>query len=299
MEGIYAFEDIDDELPLVPLAARRALDVAGRKLSLKAWQALALPRRQELVRQGRSARVDVSAVHAAVAQAAPPATPIDADDESRLVDPSAELLAAVHAAAGPQALDAARWHTLDPLARFALVHVALRGHPGRVREACDEILGGLSHISPTGEAQMVDVGEKEITQRRALAQAVVRMSKATAQRIVDAAGPKGDVLGVARIAGIMAAKRTPDLIPLCHTVALSRVALSFDVDVERGTVTIKAAADAHDRTGVEMEAMVAASIAALTIYDMLKAVERGITVSEVVLLEKSGGRSGHYRREPT
>jgi cyclic pyranopterin phosphate synthase len=124
------------------------------------------------------------------------------------------------------------------------------------------------------------------------------MQPATAERIVEHAGPKGDVLAAARIAGIVAAKRTPELIPLCHGVALARVAIGFEVDVERGEVRIKAAADARDRTGVEMEAMVAVTVAALTIYDMLKAVERGISIEEVVLLEKVGGRSGHYRREP-
>ena len=123
------------------------------------------------------------------------------------------------------------------------------------------------------------------------------MRPATAERVVAASGPKGDVLAAARIAGIMAAKRTPELIPLCHGIALAQVTVHFDVDVEAGRVTVEAGATAADRTGVEMEAMVAASIAALTIYDMLKAVERGIVIEEVVLLGKAGGRSGHYRRQ--
>jgi cyclic pyranopterin phosphate synthase len=296
---VFKFEDIGEDLPLLPLAARRALDAAGRKLSLKAWQALPLQARRELVRQGSGERVDIEAVRAAIRTAVPPATTMPDDDESRLASPSSELLSAVRHAAGNQALDPHRWASLGPLERFALVHLVKRGQEGRLREACDEILGtGLTHLSPAGEAQMVDIGEKDVTQRRALAQARVRMTPATARRIVEASGPKGDVLAVARIAAIMAAKRTSELIPLCHPVALSRVALSFDVDVDGGSVVIKAAADARDRTGVEMEAMVAASVAALTIYDMLKAVERGISIEEVVLLEKSGGRSGHYRREP-
>jgi cyclic pyranopterin phosphate synthase len=143
---------------------------------------------------------------------------------------------------------------------------------------------------------MVDVGEKSVTHRQARATATVRMLPETAERVAAASGPKGDVLSVARIAGIMAAKRTPDLIPLCHGIALTQVTVNFAVDVEAGRVTVEAAAEARDRTGVEMEAMVAAAVAALTIYDMLKAVERGIVIEEIVLLEKSGGRSGQYRR---
>jgi cyclic pyranopterin phosphate synthase len=157
----------------------------------------------------------------------------------------------------------------------------------------------LSHLSASGEAHMVDVAAKPETLRRALASARVRMRPETVRLVEEHGGPKGDVLGVARLAGILAAKRTAELIPLCHPIALTRVAVHFDLDVAAGTIEVKAAADAHGRTGVEMEAMVAASVAALTVYDMLKGVERGIAIDEVVLLEKSGGRSGHYRRDPT
>jgi cyclic pyranopterin phosphate synthase len=160
------------------------------------------------------------------------------------------------------------------------------------------LAGGLTHLSKSGDARMVDVGAKPITHRRALAAAVVRMMPAAARKIAEGQGAKGDVLAAARIAGIMAAKRTPELIPLCHTVALTKVGVQLDVDADEGAVYIKAAADAHDRTGVEMEAMVAASAAALTIYDMMKAVDRGMVIEQVVLLEKSGGRSGLYRRDP-
>ena len=144
---------------------------------------------------------------------------------------------------------------------------------------------------------MVDVGQKPITHRRAVASATVRMRPSTTRLLSGHAAPKGDVLAAARIAGISAAKRTPELIPLCHGIALTGVVVDFDVDAAAGTVRIDATAEARDRTGVEMEAMVAASVAALTIYDMLKAVEREISIEQVVLSEKSGGRSGHYRRQ--
>ena len=143
---------------------------------------------------------------------------------------------------------------------------------------------------------MVGVGDKPITRRVAVAGARVAMLPATAALVEQAAGPKGDVLQVARIAGISAAKRTPELIPLCHGIALTRVAVSFRVEQAQGLIHVRAEAEARDRTGVEMEAMVAASVVALTIYDMLKAVEKGIVVEEVVLLSKDGGRSGNYRR---
>jgi cyclic pyranopterin phosphate synthase len=145
---------------------------------------------------------------------------------------------------------------------------------------------------------MVDVGRKPVTARRAVASAVVRMNPETARRIVERDVPKGDVLAAARLAGIMASKKTSDLLPLCHPLALTRVAVQLDVDAERGEVHIKTATEAHDRTGVEMEALTAASVAALTIYDMAKSMDRSMTIGQVMLLEKSGGRSGHYRRLP-
>jgi cyclic pyranopterin phosphate synthase len=303
---VYRFEDIGADLPLLPLAARRALDAAGYKLSLKAWQALPHELRHQLTVAGSGAEVDLEAVVQAVADAEPSATRMDAADESRLELPGAELSTACAESFGDGALDEALWQRLTLLERFALAHLAKPARRGRLREAYREIVGStpatkpaLTHLNERGEAHMVNVGDKAITRRRALAVARVRMKPASAQHIVDVTGPKGDVLATARIAGIMAAKRTSELIPLCHAIALTRVAIAFDVDVAEGRVTIKAAVDAEDRTGVEMEAMTAASVAALTIYDMLKAVERGIVIEQVVLLEKMGGRSGHYRREPT
>jgi cyclic pyranopterin monophosphate synthase len=154
----------------------------------------------------------------------------------------------------------------------------------------------LTHLDASGRARMVDVGSKPATERRAVARAVVRVSAETAARVAVGDAPKGDVLGVARIAGIQAAKRTSELIPLCHPLALSFVGVEGAVDVDDGAVVLTAEARTNGPTGVEMEALTAASVAALTVYDMLKGIERGAEISEVVLLEKSGGRSGTWRR---
>ncbi|MEA2428245.1 MAG: cyclic pyranopterin monophosphate synthase [Thermoleophilaceae bacterium] len=143
---------------------------------------------------------------------------------------------------------------------------------------------------------MVDVGSKDVTDRRAVARAVVRMSVETAALVQAGDAPKGDVLGVARIAGVLAAKRTAELIPLCHTLGLSFADVDVEVDVDSGSVVLTAEARTSGQTGVEMEAMTAAAVAALTVYDMVKGVERGVVVEAVELLEKSGGRSGVWRR---
>ena len=156
---------------------------------------------------------------------------------------------------------------------------------------------GLTHIDAEGTARMVDVGAKPATERRARARAVVRMAAATAQAVLAGDGPKGDVLGTARLAGIQAAKRTAELIPLAHPLMLSWVDLELAVDAGNGTVAIEAEARTVAGTGVELEAMTAASVAALTVYDMVKGLERGVVVEQVCLLEKSGGRSGSWRRD--
>jgi cyclic pyranopterin phosphate synthase len=157
-------------------------------------------------------------------------------------------------------------------------------------------MGELSHIGPDGAARMVDVGGKQPTERKATAQAVVRMKPETAKLIAEG-GPKGDVLQVARLAGIQGAKRTAELIPLCHTLPLDSVSVDLDLDQDAGTVTITTGASTTGRTGVEMEALTAASVAALTIYDMVKAAERGVTIESIALLGKSGGRSGDWSRD--
>jgi cyclic pyranopterin monophosphate synthase len=154
----------------------------------------------------------------------------------------------------------------------------------------------LTHLDEAGQARMVDVGEKPATDRRAKARAVVRVSRDTARAVLAGDAPKGDVLGVARIAGIQAAKRTAELIPLCHPLALSHVNVEASVDESNAEITITAEARTTGPTGVEMEALTAAAVAALTVYDMVKGIERGAEIAEVALLEKSGGRSGEWRR---
>jgi cyclic pyranopterin phosphate synthase len=153
----------------------------------------------------------------------------------------------------------------------------------------------LTHLGDDGRARMVDVGAKPTNERRATARARLRMAPGTAQAVERGDGPKGEVLGVARIAGIQAAKQTSTLIPLCHPLPLSFVDVAASVDVEAGLVELIAEARTVGQTGVEMEAMTAASVAALTVYDMVKGLERGVAIEGVVLLTKSGGRSGDYR----
>jgi cyclic pyranopterin phosphate synthase len=143
---------------------------------------------------------------------------------------------------------------------------------------------------------MVDVGDKPATERTAVARACVRVRPDTARAVQEGNAPKGDVLGTARLAGIQAAKRTSELIPLCHPIALTFVGVEGEVDVEGGEIVLTAEAKTTGPTGVEMEALTAASVAALTVYDMVKGIERGAEIAEVVLLEKSGGRSGEWRR---
>jgi len=152
----------------------------------------------------------------------------------------------------------------------------------------------LTHFDQRGNAHMVDVGAKEITERVAVARASVTMQAATIKLIATKKAKKGDVLAVAQLAGIMAAKKTPDLIPLCHPLALSSVDVTLTIDAKRRAVEIKATCKLKGRTGVEMEALTAASVAALTVYDMCKAVDRGMVISEIRLLHKSGGKSGTF-----
>jgi cyclic pyranopterin phosphate synthase len=153
----------------------------------------------------------------------------------------------------------------------------------------------LTHIDAKGEAHMVDVSTKRSTARVAIAQGQVIVSKTTLDLIVKGNATKGDVLGTARIAGIMAAKRTADLIPLCHPLALSKVTLEIEPDQTLPGCRVTATVKVNGPTGVEMEALTAVSVACLTIYDMIKAVERGARIEAIRLIEKSGGKSGHYR----
>src|SRR5262247_4611572 len=158
---------------------------------------------------------------------------------------------------------------------------------------------GLSHLTPSGEARMVDVSPKRETAREAVAQVIVKMRPATLHAIRAGQLAKGDVLGVARTAGILAAKRTPELIPLCHPLRITGVDVAFRLDGRKSVVTIETRVRTVDKTGVEMEALTAAAVAALTVYDMVKAVDRGVVLTDLALHEKSGGKSGHWRRKKT
>jgi cyclic pyranopterin monophosphate synthase len=154
----------------------------------------------------------------------------------------------------------------------------------------------LTHFDKRGAAHMVDVGEKAATHRVAVASGRIRMQPATLRLISAGRAKKGDVLAVARIAAVQAAKRTPELIPLAHPIAITRVAVEFRLDKKRSTVHIEARVECRGQTGVEMEALTAASVGLLTIYDMVKALDRGMTIAEVRLEEKHGGKSGVFRR---
>ena len=155
---------------------------------------------------------------------------------------------------------------------------------------------GLSHLDPLGRARMVDVTPKDATHRRAIARGRVHMDAETASLVARGAIGKGDVLAVARVAGIQAAKRTPDLIPLCHPLLVGSVHVNFHIGHD--FIEIEAQVETVDRTGVEMEALTACSVAALTIYDMCKSSDRAMVIGDVALWEKTGGRSGTYRRDP-
>ena len=169
------------------------------------------------------------------------------------------------------------------------------GKPRRPRGGA-RLRGSVLHVDARGRARMVDVGGKRVTRRTAVARGTLAMSRAAYDALASGRLAKGDALAVARLAGIQAAKRTGELIPLAHTLALSGVELDFTLDEESASVGIEARARAVGPTGVEMEALTAVSVAALTVYDMLKAVDRGMVIGEITLWEKRGGRRGTYRR---
>jgi cyclic pyranopterin phosphate synthase len=283
---VYRFEGIDDALDLVPLAGRRAMDAAGVKVSLDAWRASPVDVRRAVVRLGSGLEVDAAAVIAVLDEAKVARAPVDVVIDPGPDAPPPELSARITAAA---------WRALRPLDRYALAKVARGKHPDEVLpRALEEVAPLSTHVDEGGAAHMVDVGAKEVTSRRAVARARVTMEPATVARLRAGDVAKGDVLATARIAGIQAAKRTPELIPLCHAIALTRVTVDFAI--EDAGVAIEAAAEARDRTGVEMEALTAASVAALTVYDMLKSVDRGMRI-DVELAEKHGGKTGTWSRD--
>ena len=158
--------------------------------------------------------------------------------------------------------------------------------------------GKLTHLDDAGNAHMVDVSEKQVTTRIAVASGRVSMLPETLKLIQSGMAKKGDVIATARIAGIMAAKRTHDLIPLCHPLAISKITVDLEINEPDNAVDVTASVKVEGKTGVEMEALTAVSVACLTVYDMVKAVDRGITISDVKLIEKQGGKSGHFKADP-
>ena len=291
---IYRFEELDETLDLVPMAARRALDRAGCKVSLAAWRAASIDAKRAITAAGGEPLVDAERVRRAVSEGAIPFEPIACPDEPHADEIPRDLEETLGPALRPET-----WRALSFLDRYVLAKIARpKGSSDRLERALQEMLvvaePRLSHLTARGEAHMVGVGAKKETLRRAVARAHVHMQPATVERLRRGTTPKGDVLAVARIAGIQGAKRTPDLIPLCHTIRLTQV--TVELTIEPARVRIDAAAEAVDRTGVEMEALVAATTAALTLYDMLKGIDRAMTI-DVALHEKTGGASGAWTRD--
>jgi molybdenum cofactor biosynthesis protein MoaC len=291
---VYAFESMDDALTYMPLAARRVLDASGRKLSLAGWQSLLLDRRWMVARAGAVADVPPEAVEA-VDRASPSPDRIEPIPEPSFASPPPELEAAL---GDGRVITVATWRALRPLDRYALVKSA--GKAEKLARAYDEIVQGavFSHLTPRGEVHMVDVAAKPVTNRRAVASARLSTTRGVLESIAGGTAAKGDVLAAARVAGILASKRTAEIIPLCHPVQTTRAAIEFELQPAGGQLTVTATIEAIDRTGVEMEALVAASVAALTIYDMIKSADRWATIDAVRLDAKSGCRSGDVVRPP-
>jgi molybdenum cofactor biosynthesis protein MoaC len=294
MKVVFSFEEIDESLPYIPLAARRVLDSVGAKLSLDAWLSLSMADRKVLILAGIAELVDADIAHAVLARATPAATRMTPVGEPDVLEPPHELVQALGA---ERPIDVERWSHLRAFDRYALAKYVAK--PEKLARAYEEILGSrvvLTHLTASGEANMVDVAPKAATFRRAIASARVKMAPAVLEKIAAGGAAKGDVFAVARVAGIQAAKRTSELIPLCHAIALSRVEVSFAIDRAHGQVLVRTRAEAIDRTGVEMEALTAATVAALTIYDMIKAADRWASIGDVRLEEKMGGKSGDVQR---
>ncbi len=293
---LFTLDQASPDLKLLPMAARRALDQAGVKLSLESWQSLAVPVRQELTRLGSEDVVDTTAVAVALDGLTPKPqsmAPVADPDPAAVPD---EVLAAL---GERRPIPGSSWAALSPLERYVLCKVARRGRDERIDQAYREIVGDSalsSHLEPGGGVRMVNVGRKEASLRKASVQSAVKMNAEAFAKLRQHQVPKGDVLGTARLAGIMAAKRTSEWIPLCHPLSLTRISLDLELDAEQSAVLVTAHVEAFDRTGVEMEAMVAASAAALTVYDMLKSFDRGMEIGPTRLVHKSGGRSGDFER---
>lgn len=295
---LYEFDGIDASLALIPLAARRALDALGRKLSLEGYLELPLARRVQLVESGSGIGVDLKAAEGAIAPVLARAPEIPAIEE-----PSAEKVPAhcLEALGPSQPLPEKVWQSLSPLDRYSLAKVTQKNRPERVSAAYAEIVGQSAvstHVRPQGGVHMVSVSEKQPTKRRATAECWVKTSPDAFARLRAASSPKGDVLGTARLAGIMATKRTSDLIPLCHPLALTHAEVDFEEREADASLRVLCSVEVVGVTGVEMEAMVGANVAALTVYDMLKSIDRGMQIGPCRLLKKEGGRSGTFAASP-
>ncbi|HSY21744.1 MAG TPA: cyclic pyranopterin monophosphate synthase MoaC [Polyangiaceae bacterium] len=292
---LFAFEGIDERLQLVPLAARRVLDAWGKKLSLAGWLSLSWLDRRAIALAGLGERVlagEPASVGEALARTTPLPVAIDAVADPDPLAVPADVSAALGA---ERPLDTGLWRSLAPLERYALAKYGAK--PDKLAAAYDEIIAlRFTHLTSEGHAHMVNVGAKSASPRRAVASARVRTTPAVVNAVATGTLPKGDVLAVARVAGLMAAKRTPELIPLCHPVQTTHASVDIAGDAKKGEFAIRAAVETVDRTGVEMEAMVAVSVAALTLYDMIKSADRWATIDGVQLEEKSGGKSGSVVR---
>jgi molybdenum cofactor biosynthesis protein MoaC len=297
---LYSFDVDGETLEQLPLAARRALDHAGRKLSLAAWMSLEANERRTLVRLGSASPVDLDGVARVLRRARPTASATEALGDPPRDAPPARV---VEAYAEHGTLNTAVWTSLADVDRYALDKVAKRGNPERLANAYAEIVGHTqisTHLRAQGGVQMVNVGAKAITERRAEAESKVSMNRDAFALLSNNAVPKGDVLATARVAAIMAAKRTSELIPLCHALPLTHIAVELRLDAATQSVCISTTVETQGKTGVEMEALVAATHAALTVYDMLKGIDRGMTIGPTRLIAKSGGASGNFvtEREP-
>jgi cyclic pyranopterin monophosphate synthase len=293
---LYRFDGVDAAFELLPVSARRALDHAGCQLSLAGFRSLSAAEREELSALGAKDVVDVARVCALALAAKPPAEPMPPVPDPSAQAPDDALVAAFGAA---RPIPPASWSALSPLDRYALAKVARGKSAERLEQAYAEIIGQSafsSHVAPEGGVRMVGVGGKQPSFRRAEAESRVTMNTDAFERVNNRDAPKGDVLGTARVAAIMAAKRTSELIPLCHPLSLTKVDVQLSLEPAARAVAIAVVVECFDRTGVEMEALTAASVAALTVYDMLKAFDRGMEIGPTRLTQKSGGRSGDFQR---
>lgn len=296
---LYKFEGPEAGDSLISLSARRALDRAGIKLSLPSYQALPLGTRRALSELGEPPVVDERAVRELLASAN-----LEPLDQAPEPSPDAAPPHLVEALGPERPLAPKIWQNLSALDRYALLKCEARGRAradlSRLHLAYEEIVGATAlstHLGHDGAIRMVRITDKPETRRRAVAESFVMMSDVAFAALERNDAPKGNVLEVARLAGIMGAKKTSDWIPLCHPLSLSHVAVSFSsAENKKNTLRILCEAEVRAGTGVEMEAMVGASAAALTIYDMLKGVDRAMSLGPTRLVSKSGGQSDFFVR---